>query len=175
MAEPYIGEIRMFAGNFAPQGYQLCQGQTLPISDYEVLFNLIGTTYGGDGQSTFNLPNLQSRVAIHQGADGSGNSYVIAQKGGQEAVILTASQLPVHGHALAANNTVGAATATSGSGALFGATTAGTNVYGTGATLAALSTKAISATGNSQPHSNVKPYQCINFIIATEGVYPSQN
>src|SRR5215470_10319820 len=97
MPEPFVGEIRMFAGNFAPAGWMLCQGQTLAISEYETLFNLIGTTYGGDGQTTFNLPNLSSRVPIHQGT-GGGSTYVIGELAGVETVTLTVSQIPQHTH-----------------------------------------------------------------------------
>src|SRR5262245_51349271 len=93
MAQPYVGEIRMFAGNFAPAGWMFCSGQLLPISEFETLFNLIGTTYGGDGQSTFALPNLQSRVPIHQGS-----GFVIGQAAGSESVTLTTSQIPNHNH-----------------------------------------------------------------------------
>lgn len=175
MAEPYIGEIRMFAGNFAPENYMFCQGQTLSISEYDVLYTLIGTTYGGDGVNTFQLPNLQSRVAIHQGPDGQGNTYVQGQTGGVEQVTLNTNQLAVHNHNMNADNTAGSATAASGSGAIFGTTNSGVNAYGTGSSLATLSTNAIGATGGALPHSNIKPFQCINFIIAMYGVYPSQN
>src|ERR1043165_9416593 len=101
MAEPYIGEIRMFGGNFAPAGWMFCSGQLLPISEYETLFNLIGTTYGGDGQSTFALPNLQGRVPIHQG-----NSFILAETGGAESITLTVSQIPAHSHPMLATETI---------------------------------------------------------------------
>ena len=175
MAQPYIGEIHMFAGNFAPVGYMFCQGQTLNISDYETLYTLIGTTYGGDGQTTFKLPDLQSRVPIHMGADAQAGTYTLGQTGGAESVTLTTNQLPVHTHPLYANNNADAAVATTGSGTLFAATTGTANVYGTGTTTA-LSAKAVGPNnGGSQPHANIKPYLAINFIIAVEGVFPQRS
>src|SRR5512138_1946918 len=107
MAQPYVGELRMFAGNFAPAGWLFCEGQLLPISEYETLFNLIGTTYGGDGQSTFALPDLQSRVPIHMGQGPGLSSYVIGEAGGTEAVTLTVQQIPNHGHPAAATSVDG--------------------------------------------------------------------
>src|ERR1700744_3298393 len=103
MAQPYVGQIMMFAGNFAPAGWMTCQGQTLPISEYDTLFNLIGTTYGGDGQSTFKLPDLQGRVPIHQGPGGGLATYVMGQTGGAETVTLTTQQIPQHNHMVLAN------------------------------------------------------------------------
>src|SRR5712691_4529851 len=99
MAQPYVGEIRMFAGNFAPAGWMFCEGQLLPISEYETLFNLIGTTYGGDGQSTFALPDLRGRIPLHQG-----NGFTLAETGGSEEITLTVSQIPAHSHAFLAKN-----------------------------------------------------------------------
>ena len=107
MSEPYIGEIRMFGGNFAPVGWRLCNGDLLSIAEFSTLFNLIGTTYGGDGISTFALPNLQSRVPIHVGADGQGNTYFVGQPGGVENVILAANQVGAHSHAVNAVNSGG--------------------------------------------------------------------
>src|SRR5579864_6802858 len=106
MGTPYVGEIRMFAGNFAPAGWALCQGQSLAIADNDVLFNLIGTTYGGDGQTTFNLPNLASRVPVHMGT-GGGGSYIIGQSAGVESVTLTTSQIPAHSHVPLCNSNAG--------------------------------------------------------------------
>src|SRR5207253_9506657 len=110
MAQPYVGEIRMFGGNFAPAGWMFCEGQLLPISENETLFNLIGTTYGGDGQSTFALPNLQSRVPMHQGTGSDGINYQLAQTGGVENVTLTVNQIPTHSHALLATDAAGSTT-----------------------------------------------------------------
>src|SRR5690242_6047731 len=107
MAQPYVGEVRMFAGNFAPAGWMFCSGQLLPISEYETLFNLIGTTYGGDGQSTFQLPDLQSRVPIHQGTSPQGTNRVIGETGGVEEVTLTVQQIPQHTHAFMASTQTG--------------------------------------------------------------------
>ena len=173
MAQPYIGEIRMFAGYFVPQGYQFCQGQLLSISEYEVLFQLIGTTYGGDGQTNFALPNLQSPIPLQQGTDPQLTQYNLAQTGGSATVTLTTPQLPNHNHPLQANATSGSANVGGGAGTTFGNTDGdGFQAYGAGDSLATLSGKAIGVTGGSQPHSNIKPFLSINFIIATQGAYP---
>jgi microcystin-dependent protein len=164
MSTPYIGEIRIFAGNFAPVGWLLCQGQLLPISQYDVLFNLIGTTYGGDGQNTFALPNLASRIPYHQGS-----GYALGQMGGVETVTLTQSQLPVHTHTANANTTTADQNLPGG------------NVWGAGSLVAysdqpptvTMSPSALLPSGGSQPHDNMPPFLCLNFIIATEGIYPS--
>src|SRR3954452_22737609 len=110
MAQPYVGELRMFAGNFAPAGWMFCEGATLPISEYETLFNLIGTTYGGDGQSTFNLPNLASRVPMHFGTGPGGITYQIGEMGGVEQVTLTSQQIPIHTHSLLGSTNTGTGT-----------------------------------------------------------------
>jgi microcystin-dependent protein len=165
MSDPYIGEIRMFAGNFAPVGWLFCQGQTLPISQYDVLFNLVGTTYGGDGQETFALPDLQSRVPVHQGA-----GYPLAQTGGAETVTLTTAQLPVHSHAPVAT---AAATGTSPSQNQWASYA--NNEYSSQPPADGLAPNALSAAGGGQTHDNLPPYLVINFIIATEGIYPAQN
>src|SRR6202165_2409262 len=106
MSQPYVGEIRMFAGNFAPAGWMFCDGQLLAISDYDTLFNLIGTTYGGDGQSTFALPNLAARVPIHQGSNGTSN-YTLAENGGVTSVTLSVNQIPIHSHPFSADHNTG--------------------------------------------------------------------
>jgi microcystin-dependent protein len=168
MAQPYVGEIRMFAGNFAPAGWMFCEGQLLPISENETLFNLIGTTYGGDGQSTFALPDLRGRIPIHQGS-----GFVLAQNGGAETVTLTVSQIPVHTHPFLAS-----ANPASGSGPgnqVPGITQSATiTPYGTDAPLVLLSSNAVGAAGGSQPHDNFQPYLCIDFIISLFGIFPSQ-
>jgi microcystin-dependent protein len=170
MSNPYIGEIRMFAGNFAPLGWMLCQGQTLPISQYDALFALIGTTYGGDGQTTFNLPNLSSRVPMHQGT-GGGNNYVLGQMAGQESVTLTTPQMPSHTHPMpcAASNSNSAAPA----GAFCGATSS--NAYASPAPNASMNPASVSSVGGNQPHDNMMPYLAINFIISLFGIFPSQS
>jgi len=168
MSQPYVGEIRMFAGNFAPAGWMFCEGQLLPISEYETLFNLIGTTYGGDGQSTFALPDLRGRLPIHQG-----NGFTLAETGGAEDITLTVSQIPAHTHPYLATTSAGTTNAPGGNvlGAL---SVAGSEVYIPAAGTAAMAANAIGSTGGSQPHSNFQPYLCIDFIISLFGVFPSQ-
>jgi len=167
MAQPYVGEIRMFAGNFAPAGWMLCSGQLLPISEFETLFNLIGTTYGGDGQSTFALPNLQSRVPIH-----FGNGFTLAETGGVETVTLTTNQIPAHSHAFACSTSpAGSKTPVNQVAALAQAATITT--YGTDAPLVQLNGQASGSTGGSQPHDNIQPYGTLNYIISLFGIFPS--
>ncbi len=169
--EPYVGEIRMFAGNFAPNGWMFCEGQTLAISENDVLFTLIGTTYGGDGQSTFNLPNLASRFPIHTGTSPSGTTYQIGEMAGTEQVTLTVQQIPSHTHPMLAS-TNNADTANAQSGIL--ARTPSYTPFIVSNTNVALSANSIAPTGGSQPHENVQPFLCINFIISLFGVFPSQ-
>ena len=166
MGEPYVGEIRMFGGNFAPNGWMFCQGQILAISQYDVLFNLIGTTYGGDGQSTFALPNLQGRLPMHQGS-----SFVMGQSAGVEQVTLTTQQLPIHSHPMAAslNNATGSTVTGNVVGAV-GATQISREVPAGAAT----ANQACTSVGGNQPHDNMQPYLCVSFIISMFGVYPSQ-
>lgn len=164
MSTPYIGEIRLFGGNFAPVGWLLCQGQVLPISQYDVLFNLIGTTYGGDGEETFALPDLSSRIPVHVGA-----GYALGQQGGVEQVTLTTNQLPVHNHF--AQGSASAGTAASPAGAVWAGSTY--NAYSDQSPDAAMAPNALAASGGSQPHENMPPFLAVNFIIATEGVFPT--
>jgi microcystin-dependent protein len=172
MPEPYVGEIRMFGGNFAPAGWMFCDGATLAISDYDVLFQLIGTTYGGDGQSTFNLPNLQSRVPIHMGSGPGGTTYQIGELAGTEQETLTVQQIPVHTHALTATTTLGN-TITPG-GKVLAQTIASITPYAEDVATVNMNVSAIGPAGGSQPHENVQPFLCINFIISLFGVFPSQ-
>ena len=165
MAQPYVGEIRMFAGNFAPAGWMFCEGQLLPISEYETLFQLIGTTYGGDGQSTFALPDLRGRIPIHQG-----NGFILAETGGAEEITLTVGQIPAHSHAFLASTNVsqdttpeGKVVGQSGSALLYIQDTTDSN----------LAPQAISPVGGSQPHTNFQPYLCVDFIISLFGIFPS--
>lgn len=166
MAQPYVGEIRMFAGNFAPAGWMFCDGSLLPISENETLFNLIGTTYGGDGQSTFGLPDLRGRIPVHQG-----NNTILAETGGAEEITLTVNQIPAHTHAFLASVNVSQDTSP-----------AGKTVGQSGSTLlyiqdspdSNLSAQAISPVGGTQPHTNLQPYLCVNFIISLFGIFPSQ-
>lgn len=167
MAQPYVGEIRMFAGNFAPAGWMLCQGQLLSIAENEVLFQLIGTTYGGDGQSTFALPDLRGRIPIHQG-----NNFVLAETGGVEQVTLTVNQIPSHTHPLQASVAQASSQAAQNS-VLAAATGASISPYGSDAPRINLSPQAISPVGGSQPHNNLQPYLCVNFIISLFGIFPS--
>lgn len=171
MGSPYVGEIRMVGFNFAPQGWAFCNGQVMSIADNATLFNLIGTTYGGDGVSTFDLPNLQCRIPFHQGSDAMGDTMVIGQLAGSEQVTLITSQLPVHSHVLAASNTTG--NQPSPAGGVWAASSL--DLYSTDAPTLAMSTTTTLPTGGSQPHDNVPPYQVINFIISLYGIYPSQN
>ncbi len=167
MSQPYVGEIRMFAGNFAPAGWMFCEGQLLPISEYETLFNLIGTTYGGDGQSTFQLPDLRGRLPMHQG-----NGFTLAETGGVETVTLSVTQIPAHSHPYLA--TVNFTNSGGPTGNLVGQIAGGAvKLYSGVSPSAAMSPNSIGATGGSQPHDNFQPYLCISFIISLFGVFPS--
>ena len=179
---PYLANVTIFAGNFAPLGWMLCQGQLLPISQYDALFALIGTTYGGDGQTTFALPDLRSRVAIHAGQGPGLANYVIGQLGGQENVTMVQSQLPAHSHTFTS--------LTGGPGASNVAATpddptnnvaaviTGINCYNTSGTAkmaSSTNTPNTVAAGSSQPFSNLPPFLVMNYIICVEGIFPSQN
>jgi microcystin-dependent protein len=166
MSQPYVGEIRLVGFNFAPEGWFLCQGQTLPISQYEVLFNLVGTTYGGDGQTTFQLPNLSGRTPVHIGGS---NSYIQGQTGGVESVVVTAGQLPAHSHPITVQATAG--NVPSPIGGILANSAA--DQYAPPA--AAVSGPILSSTGGGQSHRNLQPSLCLNYIIAYAGIYPSQN
>jgi microcystin-dependent protein len=177
MSQPYVGEIRMFAGNFAPAGWMFCDGSLLPISEFETLFNLIGTTYGGDGQATFALPNLLGRVPIHMGNGPGGFTNVLAQSGGTETVTLTAAQTPVHTHGWTVMSVAGTADKEKlPGGYLANGTAPGNTVYTNDpAPAAQLSPSMVGPfVGGSQPHNNVAPYLAVNFIISMFGVFPSQ-
>lgn len=160
----------MFAGNFAPAGWALCQGQLLPISGNDALFNLIGTTYGGDGQQTFALPNLGSRIPMHTGSAG-GSSHVLGESGGAETVTLTTSQIPSHSHATQANTS---GNVTSPSGAVWAGTTDISQFAPASSINGQMNANAVAIAGGSQPHENRPPYLGINFIISLFGVFPSQ-
>lgn len=167
MADPYVGEIRMFGGNFAPLGWAFCNGALIPIAENDVLFQLIGTTYGGDGQSTFALPDLRGRLAVH-----NGSGFVIGQSAGSETVTLTVNQLPVHSHAFLASQNNG--TATSPAGQVPATLAAGSNAYLQGPATAALSSSSLLPdSGGSQPHDNLQPFVCVSFIISLFGIFPS--
>lgn len=170
MAQPYVGEIRMFAGNFAPAGWLFCEGQLLPISENETLFQLIGTTYGGDGESTFALPDLRGRLPIHQGTGPGLSGHVLAETGGVEEVTLTTQQIPVHKHALVVTDNV--AGQTNPQGNLLGQSTQAT-LYISDSPNVSMAAYVIAPTGGSQPHTNLQPFLCIDFIISLFGIFPS--
>ena len=173
MAQPYVGEIRMFAGNFPPNGWMFCEGQLLPISENETLFQLIGTTYGGDGESTFSLPDLRGRVPIHFGT-GGGGSYILAETGGVEQVTLTTQQIPIHSHVQLCSSGGGANTSDPSNAV---AAPADLSQYSTAGFdgLTQMGTPAMMSDilGGSQPHENFMPYLCVNFIISLFGIFPS--
>jgi len=165
VTQPYVGEIRMFAGNYAPNGWLFCEGQLLPIAENETLFQLIGTSYGGNGQTTFALPDLRGRLPVHQG-----NGVVVAQAGGVEQVTLTAPQIPAHSHA--AHGSAQDATQSAASARTLARTKA-INLYHVAAPNAAMAPEAIASAGGSQAHSNVQPYLCVHFIISLFGIFPA--
>ena len=169
MGTPYVGEIRMFGGNFAPAGWAFCSGQLMPIAENDVLFNLIGTTYGGDGQQTFALPNLQGRLPMHMGTGPGLSTRTIGEMGGVETVTLTTQQIPSHNHAPLAVSTNGNQT-TPQSGVWAGTSD---SRYSTSAPSLAMNPALIGAAGGSQPHDNMMPYLAISFIISLYGVYPT--
>jgi microcystin-dependent protein len=172
MGEPYVGEIRMFGGSFAPAGWAMCQGQLMPISENDTLFNLIGTTYGGDGQETFGLPDLQGRVPVHMGqGPGLSQNYVIGEEAGVESVTLTTNQMPIHNHAMIASGDP-ADQITDNNGVV--ATPPSLSMYFTAPPDSSLNVNTMMPVGGSQPHDNIQPYLCITFIISLFGVYPSQ-
>ena len=166
MAQPYVGEIRMFAGNFAPAGWMFCEGQLLPISENETLFQLIGTTYGGDGESTFALPDLRGRIPIHQGS-----GFILAETGGAEEITLTVSQIPAHSHAMLGTQNL--ANTTDPSNLVPGTLVTNVTAYGTDNPSTTLSPSSVSSVGGSQPHTNFQPYLCVDFIISLFGIFPS--
>jgi microcystin-dependent protein len=171
MAQPYVGEIRMFGGNFAPAGWMFCDGTPLAISENETLFQAIGTTYGGDGQSTFNLPDLRGRVPVHQGTNPStGTTYTLGEQAGVETVTLTTQQTPQHTHALAATTSTG--TQPNPGGNLL-ANSQGPQPYIQESPDNSLNPQTLAPVGGSQPHENRQPHLGVNFIISLFGIFPS--
>lgn len=164
---PYIGEIRMFAGNFAPAGWLHCDGTLLPISQYDALFQLLGTTYGGDGETTFALPNLQSRIPLHQSS-----RFPLGSAAGQEEVSLSVQQIPAHSHTVSA--AAGTGTSSSAQGNVL-ASWASTPYLPHSGTPVALAPNSVDAAGGSQPHPNLPPYLAVNFIISLFGIFPPQS
>jgi microcystin-dependent protein len=161
----------MFGGNFPPAGWAFCDGQAMPISENDILFTLIGTTYGGDGQETFNLPNLQSRIPIHAGTGSDGITYTLGEAAGVESVTLTTQQIPIHNHAVITTAEIGALNPPAGN---ILAQCSGVKVYTGAAPAAALNANSVTPVGGSQPHENMQPYLVINFIISLFGVFPTQ-
>jgi microcystin-dependent protein len=177
MSDPFIGEIRLFAGNFAPFGWLFCDGSLLPISEYNVLFALIGTTYGGDGQSTFALPDLRGRVPVHIGGT---QNYQVGERGGAETVTLTGAQIPLHNHAMSSVSAPGTVSTPSASSRLADMGPTGTvtpAVYKAfdGTSQIALNAQSIGAAGGSQPHNNIQPTLAVSFIIAFFGIFPPRS
>ncbi|MFD1161722.1 phage tail protein [Hwangdonia seohaensis] len=172
-SDPFIGQISMFAGNFAPRGWALCDGQLLPISQYSALFSILGTTYGGDGETTFALPDLRGRVPMHAGNGPGLTSRQLGQKFGSETNTLTVNQMPSHSH------TVNAVTDDGNQSVPTGNLPAGTKVldkeYSNAASNTTMNANMINANGDNQPVNNIQPVLVINYIIALEGVYPSRN
>jgi microcystin-dependent protein len=166
MAQPYVGEIRIFAGNFAPVGWEFCDGQLLPISENETLFQLIGNTYGGDGQNTFAVPDLRGRLPLHQGA-----GFNLANQGGAESVTLSVSQIPAHSHSVLASTGAGQSSAAQNNVLA----KIVQNLYNTNASnLVNMNALMVGPTGGSQPHENRQPFLCLNFIISLFGIFPTQ-
>ncbi|UVO55772.1 phage tail protein [Sphingomonas sp. SUN039] len=176
MSQPYVGEIRLFGGNFAPAGWGFCDGSLQAISEQETLFQLIGTTYGGDGQNTFALPDLRGRVPVHQGTLAGGSSYTIGQFAGVESVTVTTNQLPSHSHGMAATASGQQASPQGAFFATVSSTQAGANAYD----VSPVSTPLVAASllpfvGGAQPHNNIQPTLFVNYIIAFFGIFPSPN
>lgn len=175
MAEPYIGEIKMFGGNFAPRMYALCNGQLLSIAQNTALFSLLGTNYGGNGQTTFGLPNLQGSAAMHWGQGPGLTPRTIGEVGGEPTVTLITNEMPSHNHQMQGNEVDGALP--SPSNATFGLSggRGRPSFYAAQGTNVPMALQALGITGGNQPHNNMQPYLAVNFIIALQGVYPPRN
>ncbi|MEM8994736.1 MAG: tail fiber protein [Acidobacteriota bacterium] len=173
MSEPFVGEVRMFAGNFAPRGWAFCDGQLLAVSQNDALFSLLGTVYGGDGRTTFGLPDLRGRIPIHPGSGPGLSPRRLGAKAGSENETLTVNQLPSHTHDW--RTSTSAATERSPNNGVY-AQAAASDFYRTNpGSSTNMSSAAVSAIGGSRPHSNLMPFLCINFIIALFGIYPSRH
>jgi microcystin-dependent protein len=170
MSEPFIAEVKIFAGNFAPRSWAFCDGQLLPIAQNQALFSLVGTIYGGDGRTTFALPDLRGRVPVHPGRGPGLTDYQLGERGGAETVTLTTNQMPQHTHSVSCS----ANDATLGLPAGNFPATTGDNVYSQTSD-ATMNSGMLSSVGGSQPHENRQPYLAINFVIALQGIYPSRN
>lgn len=175
MSEPFIGEIIMFGGNFAPRGWAFCDGQLLAISSNTALFSILGTTYGGDGKTTFALPDLRGRVAIHPGAGAGLSRYTLGEKGGAESVTLTTNNLPSHSHTLEASTSPGTSNSpTSNVLGSYGTSAPPSGPYVSGSANTTMGTS-VGNTGGNQSVGIVQPYLSVNFIIAITGIYPSRS
>lgn len=175
MSSPFVGEIRIFCGNFAPRGWAFCNGQLLAISSNTALFSLLGTNYGGNGVSTFGLPNLQGRNPLHRGQGPGLTSYVLGEIGGVETVTLNSTQIPSHTHTAQADSTGGGGTAPT-AGAYWGTVArGGTPPYGPATNLAAMNPALLSNVGGGLPHNNMSPYLALTFIVALQGIYPARS
>ena len=173
MSEPFVGEVRMFAGNFAPRGWAFCDGQLLAVSQNDALFSLLGTIYGGDGRTTFGLPDMRGRLAMHAGSGPGLSPRQLGSKAGSETETLTTNQLPNHNHTVGASNTAGSSTTPNGA---FAKDITGSNVYVQNMTVPTnLSNNSINPVGGSRSHTNLMPFLCIHYIIALFGIYPSRN
>ncbi|MCB1032392.1 MAG: phage tail protein [Acidobacteria bacterium] len=172
MSEPFVGEIRMFAGNFAPRGWAFCDGQLLAVSQNDALFSLLGTIYGGDGRTTFGLPDLRGRIPIHAGHGPGLSERRLGAKGGEEKVTLTVNQLPSHTHPMKASSDT--ALDIPPAGKVLGESTVA-SMYINDIPSTNLSSQAISSVGGSRSHTNLMPFLCIHFIIALVGIYPSRH
>lgn len=168
MAQPYVGEIRMFAGNFAPAGWAFCGGQSMPISEYETLFQLIGTTYGGDGETYFNLPDMRGRLPVHQGG-----GFILGETGGVEEVTLTIPQIPAHKHGLITSGLI--ANSPNPDNRFLSVSSVRKSFNQLSQSTGSMNTEVMELTGGGQPHSNMQPYLCISFIISFYGIFPSQS
>ncbi|HEX5502327.1 MAG TPA: tail fiber protein [Thermomicrobiales bacterium] len=170
--DPFLGEIRMFGGNFAPKGWAFCNGQLLPIAQNTALFSLLGTTYGGNGQTTFGLPDLRGRAPLHWGQGPGLSPYTQGEQGGQEQITLISGQMPTHAHA--ANAVAGGGNNSSPAGNVWAASTTRDSIYASGSPGTTMNPAAIGNAGGNQPHENRQPYLTVSFIIALEGIYPTR-
>lgn len=172
MSEPFVGEIRMFAGNFAPRGWAFCDGQLLAVSQNDALFSLLGTIYGGDGRTTFGLPDMRGRIPIHAGSGPGLSPRRLGAKGGAENVTLTVNQLPSHTHTMSASSATG--TDPNPANEVLSESTLD-RIYGDGPVDEYLTARSVTSVGGSRSHTNLQPFLCINFIIALFGIYPSRH
>ncbi len=175
MSDPLLGEIKLFAGNFAPKGWAFCAGQVLPISQYAAMFSILGTTYGGNGTSNFQLPDLRGRVAVGQGQGNSLSDIVLGEMAGAASATLLTSNMPSHSHTVKVNGDTNGMTATVAGNYLNGKTESGESVASTGPTLTTLNAATVGLTGSNLPFSIMPPYLGLNYIIAMAGVFPTRN